>query len=46
MYQNNSPLEYLAAFTIVFVVGVVSVVGFSKYIEKVKRDAVETTSGL
>ncbi len=36
---NNSPLESLAAFAIVFVAGVFSTVGFSKYIEKVKKDA-------
>lgn len=39
MYANNSPLENLAAFAIVFVTGVISAVGFGKYIEKVRRDA-------
>jgi hypothetical protein len=39
MGNNSSPLEYLAAFTIVFVAGILSTVGFGKYIEKVKRDA-------
>lgn len=42
MFSNNSPLEYLAAFAIVFFTGVISSVGFSKYIEKVKNDAVRT----
>lgn len=35
----NSPLEHLAAFAIVFVMGVVSTVGLDKYIAKIKRDA-------
>ena len=39
MISTNSPLESLAAFAIVFAVGVISTVGFGKYIEKVKRDA-------
>lgn len=39
MGPNNSPLESLAAFAIVFVVGVLSTVGLGKYIEKVRRDA-------
>lgn len=39
MGNSNSPLESLAAFAIVFVIGVLSTVGFGKYIEKVKRDA-------
>ena len=39
MYPNNSPLENLAAFAIVFVTGVVSTVAFGKYIEKLKRGA-------
>ena len=38
MTFNNSPLESLAAFAIVFVVGALSVIGFNKYIEKVRRD--------
>lgn len=39
MISTNSPLESLAAFAIVFAVGVISTVGFGKYIEKVKKDA-------
>ena len=39
MACHNSPLESLAAFAIVFAVGVVATVGFAKYIEKIKRDA-------
>jgi hypothetical protein len=38
MPSNNSPLESLAAFAIVFVAGVLSILGFSTYIEKIKRD--------
>jgi ABC-type antimicrobial peptide transport system permease subunit len=35
---NQSPLEYLAAFAIAFLAGVISAVGISKYIQKIKRD--------
>ncbi len=38
MGNNNSPLESLAAFAIVFVAGVISTVGLGKYIDRVKRD--------
>jgi hypothetical protein len=38
MVNNSSPLEYLAAFAIVFAVGILSTVSFGKYIEKIKRD--------
>jgi hypothetical protein len=37
--SNNSPLESLAAFVIVFVAGVLANTVLSKYIDKVKRDA-------
>ncbi|MFM0741593.1 hypothetical protein PQQ51_30525 [Paraburkholderia xenovorans] len=37
--QNNSPLESLAAFAIVFVTGVLATTVLGKYIDKVKRDA-------
>jgi Tfp pilus assembly protein PilE len=40
MVSNNSPLESLAAFAIVFVTGVISSVAMRMYIEKAKRDAV------
>lgn len=39
MISTNSPLEHLAAFAIVFAVGVLSTACLAKYIEKVKRDA-------
>ncbi len=38
MAFNNSPLESLAAFALVFVLGAVAIMGFTAYIEKVKRD--------
>lgn len=44
MISTNSPLESLAAFAIVFAVGVISTVSLAKYIEKVKRDAVSDAS--
>lgn len=40
MVNNNSPLENLAAFALIFVVGVLSNVAMRMYIEKVRRDAV------
>ena len=39
MISNNSPLDTLAAFAIVFVAGVLSTTVLSKYIDKVRRDA-------
>lgn len=39
MNVNNSPLETLAAFALVFAAGVLSVLGMSRYIDKVRRDA-------
>lgn len=39
MGSNTSPLESLAAFAIVFVVGVLFTVGIGKYVEKIKKDA-------
>lgn len=41
MINNTSPLETLAAFAIVFVVGVISTAGLGAYIGKLKRDAVK-----
>lgn len=41
MGNNTSPLESLAAFAIVFAVGVISTFGLGKYIEMVKRDAAQ-----
>lgn len=38
MVSSSSPLETLAAFAIVFAVGVLSTVGFGKYIKKVRND--------
>jgi hypothetical protein len=39
MASDNSPLENLTAFAIVFAVGVLSTISFAKYIEKVRRNA-------
>lgn len=39
MINNTSPLETLAAFAIVFAVGVLSTAGLGAYISKLKRDA-------
>lgn len=39
MISNNSPLESLAAFAIVFASGILFVLGLAGYIEKVRRDA-------
>lgn len=36
---SNSPLESLAAFAMVFVAGVLTILGFTYYVDKVKRDA-------
>ena len=41
MSNSTSPLENLAAFAIVLAVGILSTVGFGKYIEKVKRGTVQ-----
>ena len=40
MACHNSPLESLAAFAIVFAMGVVSTVSLAKYVEKIKQGAV------
>ena len=42
MPYSNSPLEILAAFAMVFVAGVLTLLGFTYYIDKVKRDAPRT----
>ena len=39
---HTSPLESLAAFAIVFAVGVLSTVSFGKYVEKLKEQAEQT----
>jgi len=44
MVSNSSPLESLAAFAITSAVGVLSTVGLGKYIEKVRRDAINETT--
>lgn len=36
MVSTNSPLECLAAFAIVFMVGVLSVMGLSGYVQRVR----------
>jgi hypothetical protein len=43
--NNNSPLENLVAFAIVFATGILSTVALSKYIEKVRRDARKAFAG-
>ncbi|MFP5446296.1 MAG: hypothetical protein ACLGIY_22390 [Betaproteobacteria bacterium] len=47
MINNNSPLETLAAFAIVFVAGVVSTAGLGAYISGLRRKATaqDGTSG-
>ena len=42
MFNNNSPLESLAAFAIAFAAGAMSVIGLIRYIAKVRKDAVRT----
>jgi hypothetical protein len=44
MFNNNSPLESLAAFAITFAVGLLSTITMGKYIEKVRRDAAYAAS--
>ncbi len=44
MFPNNSPLNTLTAFSIVFVISALSVLGLIKYIEKVRRDAFSVNS--
>ena len=39
MRFNNSPLEYLTAFAIVFAAGVLSVLALGKYAETLKNEA-------
>ena len=39
MISNNSPLEYLAAFTMAFIAGVLSMLGAGLYAAKLKRDS-------
>ena len=39
MFPNNSPIDTLTAFAIVFVIGALSVLSLIKYVEKVRRDA-------
>lgn len=45
MGNNNSPLESLAAFAIVFATAVLSTVAMGKYIDKVRRDAQKAAAG-
>lgn len=44
--SNNSPLESLAAFAITFAVGILSTIALGKYIEKVRRDALQLVANL
>lgn len=39
MGNNNSPLEYLTAFAIVFAAGVLSTLALGKYVKTLKREA-------
>jgi hypothetical protein len=36
---NTSPLEYLLAYAIVFVTGVLTTIGFGKYLEQARKNA-------
>jgi hypothetical protein len=44
MPYNNSALETLAAFALTFAAGIVSTFAIGKYIEKVRRDAIDSVS--
>ncbi|WP_310632983.1 hypothetical protein [Paraburkholderia sp.] len=44
MINNTSPLEHLAAFAITLAVGIISTVALGKYIDKVRRDAIESVT--
>lgn len=44
MPYNNSALETLAAFALTFAAGVLSTIALGKYIEKVRRDAIDSVS--
>lgn len=44
MPYNNSALETLAAFALTFAVGILSTFAIGKYIEKVRRDAIDSVS--
>lgn len=44
MPYNNSALEALAAFALTFAAGIVSTFAIGKYIEKVRRDAIDSVS--
>ena len=39
--QNNSPLEYLIVFATIFAAGVIVSTCFSRYIEKIRREAAQ-----
>jgi multisubunit Na+/H+ antiporter MnhF subunit len=39
MASDNSPLESLTAFAMVFIVGVLTTISFAKYIDRIKRNA-------
>lgn len=42
MPYNNSALETLAAFAITFAAGLLSSIAFGKYVDKVRRDAIDS----
>ncbi|WP_167321455.1 hypothetical protein [Herbaspirillum lusitanum] len=41
MLRDNSPLEHLAAFAIVFAAGVISTFGLGWYVDRIKRHSIE-----
>jgi hypothetical protein len=44
MINTNSPLEHLASFAITFAAGALATVLMSKYIDKVRRDALAASA--
>lgn len=44
MPYNNSVLETLAAFAITFAAGMLCNIAFGKYVDKVRRDAIDSVS--
>lgn len=42
MLRENSPLEHLTAFAIVFAASVISTICLGQYLGKVKRDAIRS----
>ncbi len=44
MFSNNSPLEHLAAFSIVFIAGMITTACMAKYMEKVRKNASQSAT--